>query len=383
MNGFFCAVAAGDARAAAAARDRLATRCVAPGNRAVALQEGPFAAWASTEPAALRPLLARRGALVGAGDVRLDNRAEVASWSGERREGASDLEVVLAALAARGPGWLDGVLGDFALAVWDARSGTLTAARDPFGVKGLWTAREDGVLLLSSRLDTLAREGEYDEEWVADFLVGGSAHPGHTMYAGVEAVSPGEVLTWRGGNLSRRRFWSAADFAPAEAVDEGAATECFRALFEEAVHVRTEGGVPVWAQLSGGLDSSSVVCVAQTLAEAGRGPGIAGTVTVAETLGAGDERRYSDVVVRRWGLRNEQVVDAWAWQDDGMPPERTDEPGSHYPFWARDRALAATVRGAGGRVLLSGQGSDHYLGGTGSSSPTSWPPGGCERRSAS
>lgn len=364
MNGFFCTVAVGEAPASAAIRDRLAARLSTPGNRTAALEEGPFAAVASTEPNALRPLLARRGVLVGAGDVRLDNRAEVASWSGERLEGSSDLEVVLAAVAARGPGCLDGVLGDFALAVWDARACTLTAARDPFGVKTLWTAREGGAVLLCSRLDPLAREGEYDEEWVADFLVGGSARPGRTVWAGVEAVSPGEVLTWHGGTLSRRRFWSAADFAPAEAVIETESTERFRELFEEAVRVRMEDGVPVWSQLSGGLDSSSVVSMAQVLAEAGRGPGIAGTVTVAEMLGDGDERRYSDVVVRRWGLRNEQVVDPWAWQDDGMPPERTDEPRWHYPFWARDRALAALVRDAGGRVLLSGQGADHYLTGS-------------------
>lgn len=361
MNGFFCTVAGGEAPAPTAIRDRLAARLSTPGNRAAALEEGSFAAGASAEPNALRPLLSRRGALVGAGDVRLDNRAEVVSWSGERLEGAPDLEVVLAALAARGPECLAGVLGDFALAVWDARSRTLVAARDPFGVRTLFLTHERETLLLSSRLEALAREGEYDEEWVADFLLGGGAPPDRTVWAGVEAVPPGEVLTWRDGTLTRCRFWSAADFAPVEAVDEAAATERFLELFEEAVRVRMEGGVPVWSQLSGGLDSSSVVSVAQALAAAGQGPGIAGTVTIVETMGDGDERKYSDVVVRRWGLHNEQVVDNWAWQDDGMPPERTDEPRSHYPFWARDRALASRVREAGGRVLLSGQGSDHYL----------------------
>ncbi|HEV2147949.1 MAG TPA: asparagine synthase-related protein [Longimicrobiaceae bacterium] len=364
MNGFFCILAEGEAPAPRVERDRLTARLRAPGSRSTALEEGPFAAGASTEPAALRPLLARRGPLAGAGNVRLDNRAEVAAWSGERLEGASDLEVVLAAVGARGAGCLDGILGDFALAVWDPRSRTLTAARDPFGVKGLWTARRGGAVLLSSRLDALAREGEYDEEWVADFLVGGSAPPERTVWAGVEAVPPGGVLTWHDGILSRRRFWSAADFAPAEVMDEGAAVERFRELFEEAVRVRTEGGLPVWAQLSGGLDSSSVVCVAQELAQAGRGPAIAGTVTVVETMGDGDERRYSDAVVRRWGVRNELLLNPWAWQDDGAPPEPTDEPRSHYPYWARDRALAALVRDAGGRVLLSGQGADHYLAGS-------------------
>jgi len=363
VNRFACVAAAPGAALPPGLRARLAAAVAAPGNAAAALDGDGFAAVASTEPDALRPLLARRGARLAAGDVRLDNRAEVAAWGGVRAGRASDLELVLAAYAARGAGCLDGVLGDFSLVLWDGDRGTLTAARDPFGVKPLFLARQGDALLLSNRAAPLAREGELDEEWAADFLVGAMAPPGRTVWAGVQAVAPGEVATWRAGALSRRRFWSAADFAPAEAADERGATETFRGLLEEAVRVRTEGGVPVWSQLSGGLDSSSVVSVAQKLAGAGRGPGIAGTVTLVESLGDGDERTYSDTVVRRWGVRNETLVDPWAWQDDGLPPERTDEPRSHYPFWARDRAMAAMVRRAGGRVLLSGQGPDHYLAG--------------------
>ncbi|HVG45750.1 MAG TPA: asparagine synthase-related protein, partial [Longimicrobium sp.] len=363
MSRFACAAAAPGASLPPGLRARLEAAVAVPGNGTAALAGDAFSAAASTESDALRPLLARRGALLAAGDVRLDNRAEVAAWGGVRADGAPELGLVLAAYAARGAGCLDGVLGDFSLVLWDGGRGTLTALRDPFGVKPLFLAEEGGALLLSSRAAALGREGELDEAWVADFLVGAMVPPGRTVWAGVRAVAPGEVLTWRAGALSRRRFWSAADFAPAEAADERAATETFRGLLEEAVRVRSEGGVPVWSQLSGGLDSSSVVCVAQTLAGAGRGPGIAGTVTLVETLGDGDERKYSDAVVRRWGLRNETVIDPWAWQDDGLPPPRTDEPRSHYPFWARDRAMVGAVRGAGGRVLLSGQGPDHYLAG--------------------
>jgi asparagine synthase (glutamine-hydrolysing) len=345
-------------------RARLAAAVAAPGSPAAELAGDGFAAAARAEPDAPRPLLARRGVLLAVGDVRLDNRAEVAAWGGVRQARASDLELVLGAYVARGTGCLDGLLGDFAFALWDGGRGMLTAMRDPFGVKGLFLAGEGGALLLASRLEALAREDRFDEEWVADFLVGGAAHSERTVWAGVRAVAPGERLAWSGGRLVARRFWRAADFAPAEAVDERAATECFRELLVEAVHVRTDGESGVWSQLSGGMDSSSVVSVAQMLAAAGRGPALAGTVTVVDTLGDGDERRYSDTVVNRWGLRNEQLVDHWAWQDDGAPPAATDEPRSHFPFWARDRALVARVRGAGGRVLLSGQGSDHYLSGS-------------------
>lgn len=364
MNGWICAVAAPGAALAPDTGGILAARIAVRGNTAAAARSGEFAAAASTEPNALRPLLARCGALLGVGDVRLDNRAEVAAWGGVRAAGASDLELVLAAYAARGAECLDAMLGDFALAVWDGGRRTLLALRDPFGVKPLFRAEEDGVLVFASSLEALARGREIDEEWVADFLVGGAAPPERTVWAGVRAVAPGEALAWSGGHARSRRFWRAADFTPAASADEPGATERFRALFEEAVRVRMEGGVPVWSDLSGGLDSSSVVSMAQTLAAGGRATALAGTVTVAETMGEGDERRFSDAVVRRYGVRNEQLVDGWAWQDDGLAPAATDEPRSHFPFWARDRELVGRVRGAGGRVLLSGQGADHYLSGS-------------------
>jgi asparagine synthase (glutamine-hydrolysing) len=68
--------------------------------------------------------------------------------------------------------------------------------------------------------------------------------------------------------------------------------------------------------------------------------------------------------VRRYQLRNEQVRDYWAWQEDGEAPPATDQPTATYPFFARDRKVWSTVHNAGGRVLLSGLGADHYLYGT-------------------
>jgi asparagine synthase (glutamine-hydrolysing) len=99
------------------------------------------------------------------------------------------------------------------------------------------------------------------------------------------------------------------------------------------------------------------------MAAKGEAPSLAGTVSVVDSLGDGDETRFSDAVIERWGVRNELVRDPWPWQDDGEPPAATDEPRPMFPFWARDRRMCGIVRAAGGRVMLSGQGSDHYLDG--------------------
>ncbi len=214
MSAFACAAAAPGAPLPAGLRARLAAAVAAPGSPAAELAGDGFAAAAGTEPDAPRPLLARRGALLAVGEVRLDNPAEVAAWGGVRAARAADLELVLAAYAARGAGCLDGVLGDFAFALWDGGRGTLTAMRDPFGVKGLFLAGEGGALVLSSRLEALAREGDFDEEWVADFLVGGAAHSERTVWAGVRAVGPGERLTWGGGLLASRKLLAGGGLRP-------------------------------------------------------------------------------------------------------------------------------------------------------------------------
>jgi asparagine synthase (glutamine-hydrolysing) len=348
----------------AALRARLARLEPEPGAVTRRAVLGPFAAVAQARRGEIEHLIARRRALIAMGSVRLDNRQEVAGWSRAATDGASDLAVVLAAIEARGTDCLAEVLGDFSLVVWDARAHKLVAARDAFGVRPLFYRADGAVLALSNRLGLLAEEERYDGEFAAAFLQGGRRPTDRTIWADCRAVGAGCMLVQRGTVRSVRRYWDPAAFEPHERVDEGEAAERFRELFREAVRLRATGGGETWAQLSGGLDSSAVVATAQELAGAGViAGGLGGTVTVVDSLGEGDERRYSDAVVQRYGLRNETIADYWAWQDDERLPPRTEEPWAFYPFFARDRRMYEAVRAGGGRILLSGLGADHYLSG--------------------
>lgn len=359
MSAFVCALAPDRASAAEAAR--LLRRTGAAVGAVV--DAGPFAAAAGTP--VLRPLTARRGPLAAAGDVRLDNRAELLRLGEPVAGDASDLEVVLALFQARGAECIPLLVGDFALVVWDGRTRTLVAARDAFGVRPLFHARTDGILRVSSRLEALAEGAPYDEAWVAGFLTGGSGDPERTVWEGRQAIPPGGMLVVVDGRREERRWWRAEDVLPGGRADEAEAAAEVRRLFAEAVRVRLGAPGETWSQLSGGLDSSSVVSTAQWLAAEGQAPALAGTVTVVDSLGDGDETPYSDAVLRRWNVRGEAVRDPWPWQDDGEPPAATDEPRPMFPYWARDRRMAGIVRAAGGRVMLSGQGADHYLDGPG------------------
>ncbi len=322
---------------------------------------GAFVAVARSEATGLRPLVARWAQWVAVGDVRLDNRDEVAALAGHAPRDVSDLVLVLAALDARGPECVERLHGDFAFVAWDARGQKLVAARDPFGVRPLFHTRRGDVLLFSSRLGAFEEEGGFDLEYLADFMVAGGSNGERTIWAGARALRAGTVLVQRGTVGTVRRFWSADAFAPEPTGDDAELAARFRELFREGIR-RGVGDAETWAQLSGGLDSSSVVGTVQALHAGGElRSGLGGTVTIVDSLGDGDERPFSDEVVARWGVRNECVHDYWAWRDDGAGAPRTDEPRPIYPFFERDRRLAGVVRAAGGRVLLSGLGSDHLL----------------------
>jgi asparagine synthase (glutamine-hydrolysing) len=321
---------------------------------------GPFAALAADGPGALRPRIAQWRQLTAAGDVRLDNRDEVAAMARvNARDMEGDLQLVLAALDEVGEGCIPRILGDFSLVVWDAGAQKLLAVRDAFGVKPLYQRESNGLLLFASRVGPLQQEEAYDHEFLRNQLLGHSVPTQSTVWRGITSVKPGAIVRQRGTVRTEERYWRGEEFVPAEQGDEDANCFRFRELLEQAVRRRVEDADDVWAHLSGGLDSSSVVAIAKMMT--GTGARLAGTVTLVDTLGEGDERVYSDAVVRRYGLRNEQVRDYWAWQDDGEPPPLTDHPAPMYPFYARDRRMLDVVRSAGGRVLLSGTGADHYL----------------------
>lgn len=335
-------------------------RWMSEGNYAVAL--GPDVTGLGTGPV---PARTRR--LVVVGNARLDNREEVAGWARapELLAGATDLEVIAEAIEVRGGRCIPSILGDFGFVVWNPLTRELTAARDAFGVKTLYYAEQSDLFALSSRAAVLAEREEYDREYIIDYLIGAFPSLQRTVFAEVRSVPPGATLTWQRGSQRTRRYWSAHDFSIDPSLNGEEQIEVFRDLLVRAVTNRLTGRSDTWAQLSGGLDSSSVVSVAQTLEESKTVPaGVAGTVTLADSLGDGNESEYVAAILERYPVRNEQVADYWMWQPDGFNPPLTDRPYAAYPFFARDCRMRDIVLTGGGRVLLSGEGADHYLTGS-------------------
>src|SRR5690606_32125185 len=135
-----------------------------------------------------------------------------------------------------------------------------------------------------------------DLEYIADHLAGRNAALTATIWRGITPVGAGSLVRQRGTVQTDERYWRAEEFEPAE--DGDAAENCmlFRALLEESVLARVDDAAHTWAHLSGGLDSSSIVALSNSLGlESKR---VANTITIVDSLGEGDERTYSGAVVQ-------------------------------------------------------------------------------------
>jgi asparagine synthase (glutamine-hydrolysing) len=175
---------------------------------------------------------------------------------------ASDTEAVLAAWERWGDQAVSRLNGMFAFAVWDEASGALHLARDRYGQKPLYWARiPGGGLAFASELRALRHvpglDLELDPASLAKYLAL-DTFPGATSpYRGVHKLLPGCTLTWRRGEVTRRRYWRRT-YSTSRLSADAASAELWR-LLRLSVRRRLMSDVPLGVFLSGGVDSSAVL----------------------------------------------------------------------------------------------------------------------------
>ncbi|MGI9041527.1 MAG: asparagine synthetase B family protein [Gemmatimonadales bacterium] len=313
------------------------------------------------------PLVVADGDHIAVGVARLDNRPDLERRYGPGSRSLTDLELVLRTVAQHGRRYVPQFLGDFGFVVWSPAARTAIAACDAFAINRLYYRERKNLIAFASRAEALALEDRYEAQYLAELVGNCSLTPGLSVYAGVRSVPDGCITVVEHGRLTTSRYWSASNFEPqpVQAKAERQVVESCRELFAESVRLRVTCNGAIWAQLSGGMDSSSVVSMAQWLVEQEKTEhGLAGTVSYVDRQGTpSDERAYSDLVVGRWGVSNRTIVDSPLWYDGEYPLPRTDQPRMEYPFYPHERKLCSIVRAAGGRVILTGVGGDELFGG--------------------
>lgn len=288
-----------------------------------------------------------------------------------------DTEVLLCAWRQWGAACLPKLNGMFAFLVWDRTAQKLFGARDRFGEKPLYWTQRDGAVMFASEikaLRVLAGESvgsEADWNTVADFLENGRLDArDETFFKGIRRVPAGTCFTVESGGAIRwSKWWSLEAAASTTLVPADPAAQ-FAELFEDAVRLRMRGDVPVGVLLSGGLDSTSIICA------------MARGVSNNSAL-----RAFSFISPSR--EHDESAALEATLACTGADLERmSPDPGSLFDslerhLWFHDEPvyslsslvsarLVGRSRRAGVKVLLNGQGADEVLAGYPSYFPVFW-----------
>lgn len=287
----------------------------------------------------------------------------------------SDTEVLMHAYCAWQTDMFSRFRGFWALALYDLKRQTVLLARDPLGKAPLYIAPTDGGLGWASEIKALRIVATPDafnprEQAIADFVRHGwrDVHH-HTCYQGVETLPAGTFAWVTKGRLGEPKYYwrlpseraSESDISPNEAV------RGFRDLFFQAVSRRLHSDAPWGAELSGGMDSSSIVAAVASMGHR------VTTFTVKFDESHSDEEPIARTLLNRFGssidfhvLRPPKEA-FWEAAHDyvGLMDEPFHAPNmlTHFTLWRMmaESGLRVSLNGAGGDELLAGYSSDYAM----------------------
>lgn len=306
-------------------------------------------------------------------DGRLDNRRQLVRQLGNPLSiEHSDVSIVAAAYERWGSGCFAKLIGDWALSLWSPGERTLILAKDPVGTRHLYYVADQNGVSWSSILDPLVtlsgKTFRLDEEYIAGWL---SFFPAAhlTPYVGIRSVSPATFVLLTDARHTVQKYW---DFDPGLRIRYRTDEEYerhFQAVFAQSVERRLRSDTPVLAELSGGMDSSAIVCMADRVMAQGADdlpPRLDTLSYFNDSEPNWNERPYVLKVEEARGRSGYHIeIDAAvSFRFDFPPGAFAATPGAagRHLTEARRQFLQCLVT-QGNRVVLSGVGGDEVTGG--------------------
>lgn len=296
----------------------------------------------------------------------LELRSELQS-KGYTFRSSSDTEVLLAAWKAWGPQSLTRLVGMFAFALLDRSAQTVYLVRDFFGIKPLYYARWQGGLAFASEIPPLLKlpgvSRTVNAQRMYHYLRFGLTDDGEgTLLQGVQQVPPAHYLKIQINNPAQAelvRYWQVQLGQPAQ-LKFADAVQQVREVFLDNVRLHLRSDVPVGAALSGGIDSSAIVCAMRHLE-----PNLdLHTFSFIADDAAISEERWVDIV---GGATQAKVHKVRATAQELVNDLDTliaaqGEPFGSTSIYAQHRVFRLAAQ-SGIKVMLDGQGADELLGG--------------------
>ncbi len=310
-------------------------------------------------------------------DGRIDNREELLlKWDLDRVAEPTDGQLLLSLYKRWGPQCLKWVIGDYAFALWDGRQRHLYCGRDTYGIRPFYyhfdgkrfVFGSDCYQLLQDPTISLRIDQAKMAEWFTwcGVLNHTYGNAGNTFFRDISALPPAHYLIVNHSGIKLKRYWDADPQKDIRYRRTQDYTEHFLSLFREAVRCRLRGPAPVGAELSGGFDSSSIVCVAADLlrSEGSENRRLATFSLVFDQL-ACDERPLINAVVGKYRLESHQLAADSLCGPLGLSESDPSRCNINSPDQLHLlRALQALYQLAydrGVRVMLSGEGAEQQV----------------------
>ncbi len=321
-------------------------------------------------PAGHQPMFLReRYAFVFNGEIYnyIELREELKK-SGYSFHTGTDTEVALASLDYWGKDALSRFNGFWAFALYDRKEEKILLSRDRYGVKPLYYTRQSGYLVFASELKALLEDEKIKritcDQAVLDYLVNGFVDcEEETFVQDVFHVPAGHWMEFsRDGSVRKERYDS---ITYKESLDGKVTPEMereFRKLFEDSVSLRLRADVPVGSCLSGGLDSSAIVCASSRLLREKTQKNEQKVFSACYPGRPEDESRYINEVVKTTGVEQHAVMPTWGDLAEDLDHliYTQDEPFLSTSMYASYCVMRLAKKNHT-KVLLDGQGADELL----------------------
>jgi asparagine synthase (glutamine-hydrolysing) len=304
-------------------------------------------------------------------DGRLDNHEELRKELEIHSPQIADGQLILAAFMRWDESCFSRLIGDWAIALWSAGKQVLYLARDHSGARTLFFRNVCGTVQWSTYLESfISRETSHslDEEYVASYL-GCSPIRTLTPHKGIRAVPPAHYVLAAGDTSITKPHWDWMARSQIRYRSDQEYEEHFLQLFETSVVRRTVPGGKILAQLSGGMDSTSIVCMSDYSRKSQARP----SADLLDTLSYYDntepswqEMPYFSIVESARGKIGIHI-DKSVWRPTLAPLDESQGfsllPGRDSSSIEHERTLDRLIASQGYRTILSGIGGDELLGG--------------------
>ncbi len=280
---------------------------------------------------------------------------------------ATDTEVLLHAFAQWGEAAVPRLNGMFAFAIYDRNNRQLSLVRDRYGIKPLYLAQKNAVVVFGSEIKAVLASGliapEVDVEGLAEYFTFQNFLGSRTLFRHVSMIPAGTIVTiTEGREIKQRRYW---DFSFQSGDDRPLAelVEDLDHKFLQAVSRQLVSDVPLGTFLSGGMDTGAITAIAASQIPNMCSFTVGFDMTSASGLELGfDERAPAERMSYLFGTEHYEMVLKAGDMQRAMSSVvwHVEEPrvGQSYPNY-----YAAKLAGGFTKVVLSGTGGDELFAG--------------------